>query len=218
MYIPSTFAEPRLDVLHAFMRAHPFATLVTDDGEAPYASHIPMHLHVDDEHPNGVLTAHVSRANPHWKLATAGRASLVVFSGAHAYISPSWYPGKAEHHREVPTWNYSIVHAWGRLETFDDPEALLRNLHDLTDAREAHRAARWRVSDAPDDYIRTQLRGIVGLRLAIDRIEGKWKLGQNRTPEDRLGAAAGLAAEGDERERTVGAAMRDAPDRSGGRR
>lgn len=208
MYTPSAFAESRLDVLHAFMRATPFATLVTDDGDAPFASHIPLHLAADGEHPNGVLVGHVARGNPHWRLAATARTSLAIFAGPHAYVSPSWYPGKATHHREVPTWNYTVVHAYGRLEAFDDPAALLRLLEHLTDAREAHRADRWRVSDAPDDYVRTQLRGIVGLRLPIARIEGKWKLGQNRPAEDRVGAADGLETEGDANARAVGAAMR----------
>ena len=208
MYTPAAFAEPRLDVLHDFMRAHPFATLVSDDGDAPFASHIPLHLHVDAEHPQGVLVGHVARGNPHWRLASIERMSLAIFTAAHAYVSPSWHPGKAAHHKEVPTWNYTVVHAHGRIEAFDDAESLLRLLEQLTDAREADRATRWRVSDAPDDYVRTQLRGIVGLRLPIARIEGKWKLGQNRTDEDRLGAADGLEAEGDANARIVGAAMR----------
>lgn len=209
MYTPSAFAESRLDVLHAFVRANPFATLVTDDGDAPFASHIPLHLLQDAAHPNGVLVGHVARGNPHWRLAAAARTSLAIFAGPHAYVSPSWYPGKAAHHREVPTWNYTVVHAYGRLEAFDEPDALLRLLESLTDAREAHRAERWRVSDAPDDYVRAQLRGIVGLRLPIARIEGKWKLGQNRTVEDRVGAADGLDAEGDANAQAVGAAMRE---------
>ena len=208
MYTPTAFAEPRLDVLHDFVRAHPFATLVTDGDDAPFASHIPLHLQVDADHPNGVLVGHVARGNPHWRLASSQRPSLAIFSAAHAYISPSWYPGKATHHREVPTWNYTVVHAFGQLEAFDDPDALRRLLEQLTDAREAHRATPWRVSDAPDDYLRTQLRGIVGLRLPIARVEGKWKLGQNRTDTDRLGAADGLAAEGDANARAVGDAMR----------
>lgn len=208
MYTPAAFAETRLPVLHDFMRAHPFATLVTDDGDAPFVSHIPLHLIVDDAHPNGVLVGHVARGNPHWRFASIARPSLAIFHGAQAYVSPSWYPGKAEHHREVPTWNYSVVHAYGRLEAFDDPDSLRTLLEHLTDAREAHRAAPWHVADAPEDYLRTLLRAIVGLRLPIDRIEGKWKLGQNRTSEDRLGAADGLAAEDDADARTVGAAMR----------
>ncbi|HJU39403.1 MAG TPA: FMN-binding negative transcriptional regulator [Tahibacter sp.] len=208
MYTPAAFAETRVAELHGFLRAHPFATLVTDDGDAPYASHIPLHLTVDDEHPHGVLVGHVARGNAHWKLAAIARPSLAIFSGAHAYVSPSWYPGKAAHHREVPTWNYSVVHAYGRLEAFDDPDALRQLLEHLTDAREAHRATRWRVSDAPDDYVRTQLRGIVGLRLPIARLEGKFKLGQNRPADDRLGATAGLDAEGDANAHAIAAAMR----------
>jgi transcriptional regulator len=198
MYIPPAFNETRPDVLQAFLRRNPLATLVTNGTDGLFATPVPMLFDADG--PEGTLLAHVARANPHWRLLGQGAASLAVFGGPGAYVSPDWYPNKHATGRDV-------VH--GTATTFDDPDELLALLERLTDAQEAGRATPWRVSDAPADYIRQQLRAIVGVRLAITRIEGKFKLSQNRAAADRHGARAGLAASGDHRDRAVAEMMRD---------
>jgi transcriptional regulator len=153
------------------------------------------------------LHGHVARANPHWRrLAQAGRATA-VFRGTEAYVSPAWYPSKAEHHRVVPTWNYEAVHAEGTVGIIEDPAALHALVSGLTDQHEARRATPWAVADAPAEFIAGQLRGIVGLVLRIERLSGKRKLSQNRAPADRDGAIAGLAASPDPRDRATAAAM-----------
>lgn len=208
MYIPSAFNEARTDVLQAFVRANPLATLVSNGPEGLFATPVPMLLDAGEgEH--GVLVAHVARANPHWQMLAAGAPALAVFGGPSAYVSPDWYPNKHATGRDVPTWNYATVHAHGVATTFDDPDELLALLTRLTDRHEATRATPWQVSDAPVDYIRQQLRAIVGVRLAITRIEGKFKLSQNRAAADRQGARAGLAASKDVRDRAVAALMGD---------
>jgi len=208
VYIPSAFNEARTDVLQAFVRANPLATLVSNGPEGLFATPVPMLLDAGEgEH--GVLVAHVARANPHWQMLAAGAPALAVFGGPSAYVSPDWYPNKHATGRDVPTWNYATVHAHGVATTFDDPDELLALLTRLTDRHEATRATPWQVSDAPVDYIRQQLRAIVGVRLAITRIEGKFKLSQNRAAADRHGARAGLAASKDARDRAVAALMGD---------
>jgi transcriptional regulator len=189
MYVPSAFKQEQQAELHAAMRACGLATLVTVGPDGPVASHVPMLL--DD----GVLHGHVARANPQWQHCPPGSNALAMFLGPDAYISPSWYETKRQTGRVVPTWNYVAVHATGPITFFDEPEHLLDVVRRLTERQEAGRAAAWAVTDAPDDFIRAQLKGIVGFRLAIARLEGKWKLGQNRSPADRAGAVRGLAQE-----------------------
>lgn len=203
MYIPSAFNETRIDVLHAFVAAHPLATLVTNGPDGLFASHIPMMTDAG----GGTLLAHVARGNEHWRLLDGGAPTLAVFGGPNAYVSPDWYPNKHRTGKDVPTWNFASVHAHGVATAFDDPDELLALVVSLTNKHEAGRATPWAVSDAPTDYIRQQLRGIVGIRLAITRMEGKFKLSQNRAVEDRAGAKAGLAASPDARERAVAALM-----------
>lgn len=205
MYIPSAFNETRIDVLHAFLAAHPLATLVTHGPDGLFASHVPMLLDAS----GGTLLAHVARGNAHWRLLDGGAPTLAVFGGPNAYVSPDWYPNKHRTGKDVPTWNFAAVHAHGSATAFDDPDELLALLVRLTDKHEAGRATPWFVSDAPAEYIRQQLRGIVGIRLAITRLEGKFKLSQNRAAEDRAGAKAGLAASEDPRDREVAALMPD---------
>jgi transcriptional regulator len=206
MYVPAAYAETRPDVLRAFLREHPLATLVTHGPEGLFATPVPMLLDAGDG-AEGTLLAHVARANPHWRLLAAGAPALAVFGGPGAYVSPDWYPNKHATGRDVPTWNYATVHVHGIATTFDDPDELLALLERLTDRHEAGRATPWRVADAPADYIRQQLRAIVGIRLPIARIEGKFKLSQNRNAADRQGARAGLAASDDARDRAVAAMM-----------
>ncbi|HUB95453.1 MAG TPA: FMN-binding negative transcriptional regulator, partial [Stellaceae bacterium] len=159
-------------------------------------SHIPMLLDPDPK-PYGTLLCHVARDNPQWRHAGEGE-SLAIFLGPDAYVSPSTYASKARNPRVVPTWNYVAIHAYGRLQWFDD-EARLRDLVSrLTQRQEASREKPWAVDDAPDDYVRGMLRAIIGLALPITRLEGKWKMSQNRPPEDRVSAAAALTRDGNE--------------------
>jgi len=159
-------------------------------------SHLPLLLD-SDAGSHGTLIGHVSRANPHWKVADITRPSVVIFHGPDAYVSPNWYPSKAEAGKAVPTWNYTVIHAEGLLRIHDDPAWLRQAVTRLTDRHEAERARRWRVGDAPESYIAGQLKGIVGLSLEIIALHGKDKLSQNRSVPDREGVVAGLAGEPD---------------------
>jgi transcriptional regulator len=207
MYTPKAFLEERLPVLHGAIREIAFGTLVTAGEGGIEASHLPFVL-APDEGPWGTLYAHVAKGNDH--VARHAGEALAIFAGPHAYISPNGYPGKATHHREVPTWNYIAVHAYGTPETFVDPARLRALLVRLTGQSETDAAQPrpWRVDDAPGDYVASMLKGIVGIRMPLDRIEGKWKLGQNRTAEDRQGAAALLAERTGDDEQAIARAMR----------
>lgn len=192
MYVPPAFREEDRDSLQAMMREARLATLVTATAEGLVATPLPLLL-AADEGPNGVLYGHLARANPQWRLPPAGEA-MAVFMGADAYVTPNWYATKRETQKVVPTWNYVAVHAYGPVEFFEEADRLLDIVTRLTALHEASQAAPWAVSDAPENFIRAQLRGIIGLRLPIARIEGKRKLSQNRSAEDRAGVVAGLAA------------------------
>ncbi len=193
MYNPPAFREDRIDRLHAMMRAQPLANLVIAAGEGFEAS--PLPLLIDPEPaPLGTLSGHIARGNP---LARGdGAMALAIFMGPDAYVTPSWYATKRETGRVVPTWNYVTIHAEGRLRFFDDPASLLALVKRLTARHEAGRAAPWAVEDAPADFIAAQLKGIVGFTLALTRLEGKWKMSQNRPPADRAGVIAGLGEAG----------------------
>jgi transcriptional regulator len=185
------------------MREARLANLVTATAEGLIATPLPLFL-APEEGSYGTLYGHLARANPQWKLAPAGDA-MALFMGPDAYVSPSWYPSKLEHQKVVPTWNYVAVHAYGTIEFFEDADRLLEIVTRLTDLHEQPRAEPWAVTDAPEAFIRAQLRGIVGLRLPITRIEGKRKMSQNRSAVDRVGVAAGLAASGRHPDRAVAA-------------
>ena len=185
MYTPDHFREDRPDVLHDAMRKIGFATLVTTGLEA---NHLPMLLQ------DGVLRGHVARANPVWKAGDG--AALAIFLGPHAYVSPSWYPSKAVAGKAVPTWNYITVHARGALRWVQDADWLRAHVTALSDAHEAGRAEPWQVSDAPASYVDSLLRAIVGFELAIETLEGKYKLSQNRDAADRDGVREAFAREG----------------------
>jgi transcriptional regulator len=191
MYIPRPNEEKRLPVMHALMVAHPLATLVTLGTAGLFASHIPLVLE-DDGSEFGLLRGHIARANSQWRDVNPAVDALAIFAGHQHYISPTWYPGVKEHGREVPTWNYAVVHAYGPLRIIEDEAWLLRFVEKLTDIHEAGSPAPWKVSDAPEDYIRSQLKAIVGVELPIRRLEGKWKVSQNRTVRDRQGVIEGL--------------------------
>jgi transcriptional regulator len=192
MYVPPAFREEDLTALHGTMRRARLANLVTTTAEGLIATPLPLFL-APDEGQFGTLYGHLARANSQWKLPPLGEA-LALFMGPDAYVSPAWYPSKQEHGKVVPTWNYIAVHAYGPAEFFDDADRLLDVITRLTNLHEQPRAEPWAVTDAPEGFIRAQLRGIVGLRLPIARLEGKRKMSQNRSAEDRAGAAAGLTA------------------------
>ena len=191
MYIPRANKEDRLPVLHKFMEEQPFASLITVGSSGLFASHIPMVL--EQNGANGRLKCHISRANPQWRDYTPSVEALAIFSGPHHYITPSWYPEKEETGKVVPTWNYVVVHAYGHLKVMEDGEWLMAHLSKLTNIQEAGFPVPWKVEDAPADYIASIAKGIVGLEMDIERIEGKWKVSQNRSEPDRSGVAKGLA-------------------------
>lgn len=203
MYLPPAFREDDLAALHAMIRSVRLANLVTATAEGMVATPLPLFL-AADEGPCGTLYGHIARANPHWQLRPTGDA-LALFQGPDAYVTPSWYASKREHGKVVPTWNYLAVHAYGPAEFFDDADRLLAVVRRLTELHEGSRDEPWSVADAPESFIRSQLRAIVGVRLPIARLEGKRKLSQNRSAADRAGVAAGLAASDDAGERAVAA-------------
>lgn len=201
MYTPPAFRDNDRDSIHATIQAARLATLVTATAEGLVATPLPLMVEpAEGEH--GTLYGHVARANPQWRLAPIG-AAMAVFMGPDAYVTPSWYASKREHGKVVPTWNYVAVHAYGPAEFFEDADRLLDVVTRLTRHHEAQRAEAWAVSDAPAPFIASQLKGIVGLRLPITRLEGKRKLSQNRSEADRAGVAAGLGESDDAMDRVV---------------
>ena len=196
MYLPKHFEETRVEVMHALMAAHPLGLLVSNGADGLQANSIPFMVDPNPA-PNGTLIAHVARANPLWREA-AGTPVLVVFQGPQAYVSPSGYASKAEHGKVVPTWNYIMVQARGRLRAIDDAAHLHALVTRLTATHEAGRDKPWAVDDAPRDYIDATLKAIVGIEIEIEALAGKWKVSQNRGTADRQGVARMLAAEGGE--------------------
>jgi transcriptional regulator len=195
MYNPAHFAVTDPARLHGIIRAHPLGMLVTSAGGQLDANHIPFELD-PARGPLGMLSGHVARANPVWRQCLGGATVLVVFRGAEAYISPNWYPSKHETHRLVPTWNYEVVHAHGRIVVRDD-EAYVRGVvARLTRRHEAPEPRPWKMGDSAPEFIDGLLRSIVGIEITIDRLEGKAKLSQNRETRDRLGAADTLVERG----------------------
>jgi transcriptional regulator len=186
MYQPSQFKMEDL----ATMRARPFATLVSAGVLGLFATHLPTIT--KDGSLNGALEFHLARANPHWEDLARGGEAMVIFQGSQAQISPGRYPSKADGGRVLPTWSYAGVHAYGRPEMNDDPEWLRQHVSELTGRHEAGEQRPWTLSDAPASFIEGMLRAIVSFRLEIARIEGKWKMSQNRQASDRQGVAAGL--------------------------
>jgi transcriptional regulator len=194
MYIPSSFAERRPEDVFEFVEAHSLGALVTTSpsGEL-FATHLPWLVdRTRGEH--GTLRGHIARANPHHRSPHAGSdgEALVIFSGHDAYVRPGWYASKAEHGRVVPTWNYVAVHAYGTLRFIDDPAVLRDLVESLTARHESARPTPWHLSDAPEEYVQKQLKAIVGVELSITRLEGKWKMSQNRSGADIDGVVRGL--------------------------
>jgi transcriptional regulator len=207
MYIPSSNAEHRPEVMLDYMEAHPLAALVTSSSEGLIATHLPL-LVDRTRGALGTLAGHVARANPQQRQAREGDEALVIFSAHDAYITPAFYPAKARDGKVVPTWNYVAVHAYGTLRFVSDPTALRRHLEALTSRHEASREQPWSVSDAPDEYIARMMGAIVGVEIEITRLEGKWKMSQNRAAEDIDGVIAGLEASGDAATREVAGIVR----------
>jgi transcriptional regulator len=206
MYTPKAFEVTDVAAMQQQIDKTRLAVLVTNGEHGLQASHLPLLLRREPD-TCGTLYGHLAKANPQWRDLAAGGEALVIFSGADAYISPSYYPSKAEHEKVVPTWNYLAVHAYGRAEVFTDAERLRELVGDLTDKHESGRNQPWSVDDAPADYIATMLGAIVGLALPIERLEGKRKLGQNRSAQDYAGVREGLAASTDPQDRDIARLM-----------
>ena len=195
MYQPPHFIETDETVLRALIEAHPLGLLISAAGEDVLANPVPFLVSVRD----GITTlrAHLSRANPQWRHIRDGASVLVVFQGADSYVTPSWYASKAEHGKVVPTWNYAMVQARGTATVHEGAEWLRPQVNELTDRHEADRPAPWKVGDAPEAFVEAQLRGIVGIEIAVAQLTGKWKVSQNRPEADRRGVHAGLTQQGD---------------------
>lgn len=202
MYVTPLFKEEELPVLHDAIRQSGLATLVTLGADGMEASHVPMLLDPEPA-PFGTLHGHIARSNPQWQRSAADGHALAIFLGPDAYISPSWYATKQETGKVVPTWNYVAIHVYGPVRFFDDSNRLLAHVTKLTQRQEARRAAPWAVTDAPEDYIRDQLKRIIGFEMPIARLEGKWKMSQNRPAQDRVGVVEGLVREGGPAEAVV---------------
>lgn len=203
MYVPAHFAESRTEVLHDLIKQHPFGMLVTHGASGLDANHIPFELH-PQQGERGVLNAHVARANPVWKDVSAGDQVLVVFRAADAYVSPNWYPSKHEFHKQVPTWNYMVAHAYGRVTIRDDERFVRGVVARLTRSHEASQAVPWKMTDSSKEDIDAMLKAIVGLEIEITRLVGKVKLSQNKEVRDIHSVGEALKAQGD---RVIGDAM-----------
>lgn len=197
MYLPEPFAESQISELQRIVREHPLGILVTHTPNGLDANHIPFELD-DTRGAFGTLLAHIARANPLWGPVENGTHVLVIFRGAQGYISPNWYPSKQETHRHVPTWNYEVVHAHGRIKTVDDERFVRGVVARLTRQHEANEPHPWKIGDAPQDYIEQMLKQIVGIEIEVTRMEGKRKLSQNRNRRDFEGAVRTLEKQGNE--------------------
>lgn len=202
MYVPAHFKEDRVTVLHDAIRKYGFGTLVTLGEMELEASHLPLLLDPEPS-PFGTLLGHLARANPQWQRAKPGFQALAIFLGPNTYITPSWYPTKQQTGKVVPTWNYLAIHAYGTLSFFDDPAELRAHVGKMTETHEAPRAVPWAVGDAPTDFVDNMVRAIVGFRLVIDRLEGKWKMSQNRPRQDVSGVIEGLTRDPGENHEAV---------------
>ena len=215
MYLPPQFAEPHVQEVHCIIHEHPLGMLVRNTGAGLEADHLPFLLDTDQgadgQDSQGMLIAHVARANAMWQEIKNGEDVLVVFRGADGYISPNWYPSKHEHHQLVPTWNYRVVHAHGTVRLHDDKKWVLGAIGKLTRTHEQrthevlpHAAGPWKIKDAPPAYLDSMLAHIVGIEIAVERIEAKFKLSQNRSATDLHSAVTQVSAAGNP---ALGAAM-----------
>jgi len=190
------FQETNREVLHQLIRSHPLGTWVCNDNGELDINHIPFLLEVEAGG-YGTLKGHVAKANPIWKMLASQTSSVVVFQGAQAYITPSWYASKQEHQKVVPTWNYAVVHAHGIAQAVNDQTWLLDHLNALTDAQEHEYTQPWKVSDAPDNFIERMLNGIIGIEIPISKLVGAWKTSQNKQQADKEGVINGLKSKDD---------------------
>lgn len=209
MYVPTHFAMDEA-AARGLMRRNPFALLVSHGPEGLAGTHLPTV--VRDEAGALVIEAHLARANPHWRALAAapGTQVMIVYQGAEAYIRPGWYPSKAEHGKVVPTWNYDSVHVYGRATMIEDGDWLVRHVSEMSDQLEGRYELPWSTADAPESYIPALARGIVGISVAVTRVEGKSKMSQNRPMPDREGVVAGLEVRADGADRAVAEAVRKA--------
>ena len=205
MYVPPHFDVSNPEVLHDLIAHHPLGVLITQSESGLNANHIPFELDASGS-THGILRAHVARNNAVWQLSTNGDEVLVVFQAEDAYISPNWYPSKHETHKQVPTWNYRVVHAYGKITIHDDEKYVRALVGRLTKKHEANQPKPWKMSDAPRDYMEMMVKSIVGIEIEITRMIGKFKLSQNRENRDRLNAGQVLVEQGNE---TLGKAMLD---------
>jgi transcriptional regulator len=203
MYQPRHFIEDRPEVLHELVQTHPLGLLITHDGQDIEANALPWLLDADPLGGPGILRAHVARANPVWQQARGDVNSLVVFQGPQAYISPNWYPSKAVTHQEVPTWNYCLVQARGRLQVHEDAAWVLNLITRLSDTHEKTQAQPWSVNDAPKAYIDKLLAAIVGIEIVLTSLTGKWKVSQNKKEIDRQGVVTALHSQESEQARAM---------------
>ena len=206
MYCPAHFQEDRVEVLLDLIARHPLATIVANDGAGLVADHVPL-LHEAVADGPGRLVGHVARANPLWQ-APPEREHLIVFQGPSAYVSPNWYATKHDGGRVVPTWNYAVVHVHATLTVIEAPERILPILEKLTDTHESGLATPWRAADAPADFTQRLLGSIVGIELAITRMQGKWKVSQNQPASNREGVAAGLDTLGSDASQVMASLVR----------
>jgi transcriptional regulator len=195
MYIPAHFAEIRPEELHRIIREYPLGMLVNHGSTGLDADHIPLELD-PDAGTHGTLIGHVARANTLWQRCPTGTPVMIVFRGTDAYISPNWYPSKHETHRQVPTWNYEVVHAYGTITVHDDERFTRRVVAQLTRRHEATEPKPWKMGDSEPEFINSMLRNIVGIEIDITSLVGKVKLSQNREVLDRLNAADTLDLRG----------------------
>lgn len=207
MYVPDNFRIGETAAMHGLMRARPFAVLISSGAAGLNATHLPTVL--KDEGSHGVVECHLARANPHWKDLAEGREALMIFSGPEAYVSPNWYPSKAETHKAVPTWNYAVVHAYGTPQIVKEAEWTRRHVTEISAQQERSEPKPWSLAEAPEAYVEMMLRGIVGFRFVISRLEGKAKLSQNREARDRAGVVAGLERRAGPGDAAVAALMRE---------
>jgi transcriptional regulator len=212
MYLPDVFEERDVDTLHRTIEAHPLGALVTVTPDGLDANHIPFLIDAEPA-PFGTLHGHVARANPVWRELDGTRA-LVIFQGPQQFITPSWYPTKQETGRVVPTWNYVVVHAHGRVRVVDDRTLVRSHLERLTDRHEQRRDNPWKVTDAPDDFIDKMAAAVVGIEMTIERLIGKWKVSQNRSIPDREGVVNGLVQDGSPAARVMADLVREAAAKS----
>lgn len=208
MYVPAHFEVTSTQWMHELIIAHPFGTLFTHGKGGLDANHIPFELHTDTSE-LGILKAHVARANPVWQDVANGDEVMVVFRAGDAYISPNWYPSKHETHKQVPTWNYQVVHAYGRVTIHDDERYVRGVIGRLTRTHEATQERPWKMSDAPKGYMDTLVKAIVGIEIEVTRCQGKSKLSQNKDARDLRGAANGVMEQGNT---LIGNAMHDSAD------